>query len=72
MLIRGSIFDYSARAARKRERNATDARHCVIYGMESWSGVLEWSHGMESCSGSWSGMKSDLELLLPFLDRIWF
>ena len=26
---------------------------------------------MESLSGFWSGMKSDLELLLPFLDRIW-
>ena len=29
--------------------------------MESWSGVLEWSHGVESWSGFWSGMKSDLE-----------
>ena len=22
--------------------------HCVFYGVESWSGVLEWSHGVES------------------------
>ena len=40
-------------------------RHCVIYGVESWSGVLEWSHGVESWSGFWSGfwsgMKSDLQ-----------
>ena len=21
--------------------------HCVIYGAESWSGVFEWSHGVE-------------------------
>ena len=21
--------------------------HCVIYGVESWSGVLEWSHGVD-------------------------
>ena len=27
---------------------------------------------MESWSGFRSGMKSELELLLPFLDRIWF
>ena len=50
--------------------------HCVIYGVESWSGVLEWSHGVESwsgfLSGFWSGMKSDLQYLLPFLDRIGF
>ena len=32
-------------------------------GVESWSGVLEWI---------FEAMKSDLELLLPFLDRIWF
>ena len=47
-------------------------RHCVIYGVESWSGVLEWSHGVESWSEFWSGMKSDMELLLPFSDRICF
>ena len=41
-------------------------RHCVIYGEESWSGVLEWSHRVESWSGFWSGMKSNLELLLHF------
>ena len=39
--------------------------HCVIYGVESWSGVLAWSHGVESWSGFWSGfwsgMKSDLQ-----------
>ena len=23
-------------------------RHCVFYGVESWSGVLEWSHRVES------------------------
>ena len=23
--------------------------HCVFYGVESWSGVLEWSHRVESC-----------------------
>ena len=22
-------------------------RHCAIYGVDSWSGVLEWSHGVE-------------------------
>ena len=40
--------------------------HCVIYGVESWSGVLEWSHRVESWSGFWSGMKSNLDLLLHF------
>ena len=41
-------------------------RHCVIYGVESWSGVLEWSHGVEFLSGLWSGMESDFEFLAPF------
>ena len=45
--------------------------HCVINEVESWSGVLEWSNRVESLSGLWCGMKSDLELFLPFLDRIW-
>ena len=36
--------------------------------MESWSGAMEWSHGVESWSGFWSGMKSDFGLFLPFLD----
>ena len=29
---------------------------CVIYEVESWSEVLEWSHGVESWSGLWSGI----------------
>ena len=41
-------------------------RHCVIYGVESLSGVLEWSHGVEFWSGFWSGMESDFEFLSPF------
>ena len=28
--------------------------HCVFYGLESWIGVLVWSHGMEYWSGYWS------------------
>ena len=35
--------------------------HCVIYGVESWSEVLEWSHGVEFWSGFWSGTESDFE-----------
>ena len=27
------------------------ARHCVFYGVESWIGVLDWSHGVEYWSG---------------------
>ena len=30
-------------------------RHCVFYGVESWSGVLEWSHGVEFGGKFWSG-----------------
>ena len=37
-----------------------------------WSLGVEPSHRVEFWSGFWSGVKSDLELLLPFLDRIWF
>ena len=25
--------------------------HCVFYGVESWIGVLDWSHGVEYWSG---------------------
>ena len=35
-------------------------RHCVIYGVESWSGVLEWSLGVEPWSGFWSGFWSEM------------
>ena len=45
--------------------------HYVIYGVESWSGVLEWSHGVTFWSEvyEWTGMMSDFELfaLPPFL-----
>ena len=43
-------------------------RHCVIYGVESWSGVLKWSGAMEWSFGVelWSGMESDFEFLSPF------
>ena len=43
-------------------------RHCVIYGVESWSGVLELSGAMEWSFGVelWSGMESDFEFLSPF------
>ena len=34
--------------------------------------ILKWSHGVEFWSGFRCGMKSNFELLLPFLDRIWF
>ena len=34
-------------------------RHCVINGVESWSGVLEWSLGVEFGVIIWSGMKLD-------------
>ena len=44
-------------------------RHCVIFGVESSSGVLEWSHGEEPWRGFLSGMNSDLELFLPFLGQ---
>ena len=34
--------------------------HCVSYGVESWFGVLDWSHGVEYWSGTlecnWSAM----------------
>ena len=30
------------------EKPQTNKRHCVFYGVESWSGVLEWSHRVES------------------------
>ena len=26
--------------------------HCVFYEVESWSGVLDWSHGVEYWSGT--------------------
>ena len=42
-------------------------RYCVIYGVESWSGVLEWSHGVEFWSGFWSRTESDFE----FSDLSW-
>ena len=37
--------------------------------MESWSGVLEWSHGVEFWSGFWSGMESDFEFLVTLLGQ---
>ena len=43
-------------------------RNCVIYGVESWSGVLECSHGVGFWSGLWGGMESDF--VSPFSDRI--
>ena len=44
--------------------------HCVIYGVESSRGVMEWSlggsHGVEFWSRFWSGMESDFLFLPPF------
>ena len=43
--------------------------HCVIYGVESWSGVLEWSHGVEFWSGFWSGMELDFDFFVTLLGQ---
>ena len=31
--------------------------HCVIYGVESWSGAMEWSFGVD-CGVEWSQILS--------------
>ena len=29
------------------DAGVTAIGHCVFYGVESWIGVLDWSHGVE-------------------------
>ena len=44
----------------------SNMEHCVIYGVESWSGALEGIHVVGFWNGFWSGMESNVEFLSSF------
>ena len=40
------------------DTSGSDIGHCVIYGVESWNGVVEWS-------GVWSGVELEFGVKSP-------